>query len=71
MRIKVAQLSEQQNILEQYISGADNNWFDEVKESFFSHHIAPLRQSYPNQIVAMEEIIPVLEEAERNIQALM
>ena len=71
MRIKVAQLSEQQNILAQYISSADNNWHDEIKESFFSHHIEPLNQSYPNQIVAMEEIIPILEEAERNIQALM
>lgn len=71
MSTKVAQLSEQQNILEQYVSSADNNWHDEVKEVFFSRHIEPLRQRFSSQIDAMEQMLTALEEAERNIESLM
>ena len=71
MRTKIAQLNEQKNILEQYVSGADNNWDDEVKQAFFSNHVSPMRQSFSNQISAMEQIATVVEQAEREIKSLM
>ena len=71
MRTKITQLNERKNILEQYVSGADNNWHDEVKQAFFSAHVSPLRQNFSNQVSAMNEITTVLEQAEKEIKSLM
>ena len=71
MRTKIIQLTEQKTILEQYISNADNNWHDEVKQAFFFTHVDPIRQSFPPQKGAMEYMTSVMEQAEREINSLM
>jgi|GEM_PF-5027742 len=71
MRSKIAQLTTQKSTLEQHISSVDSNWQDEVKETFFSRHIEPLRQSYSSQDSAMKQVTTVLEQAESEIASLM
>jgi len=70
MKSKITQLTDQKSTLEQHISGADNNWQDEVKEAFFAHHVEPIRRSYCQQVDAMERVTGVLEQAEREIESL-
>jgi hypothetical protein len=71
MRTKIAHLNDHKSSLEKYISDADYNWQDQVKEAFFSRHIIPLRQSFSYQIESMEQVTAVLEQSEREIESLM
>ena len=71
MRTKISQLSEQKTTLEQYVSNADSNWNDKVKNAFFSSHVEPIRQSYSNQYSAMNQVAMVVEQAEREIHSMM
>ena len=71
MRTKINQLNDQKSTLETAISNADSNWKDSVKENFFSLHIQPIRQIFPNQIDAMERVVSVFEQAERDMEQLL
>jgi len=71
MHTNISKLNENKSVLERYISDADNNWQDEVKNSFFSNHVQPIRDNFTRQVDAMGQMVSTVESAEREIESLM